>query len=146
MMQHPEGSILGEAWGRKVSRERGEKSQKQKDVEIYQNLAIDATSRPELAEPFAAVSKDVERYVGSIDKHFYAKQAKNPEALQSSDEHRRRMHEALISSINSLSRTYRKEGMGNEWRRDIGEHRDRIRDWAVHVANFIEQKQKPEQD
>jgi hypothetical protein len=53
------------------------------------------------------------------------------------DAARTRSHEALIDSVNILSREKTRCGEDNSWRRMLGEDRKKIGDLAAHLVLFL---------
>lgn len=58
--------------------------------------------------------------------------------LVAADRHSHLAHEALIGTINALSRAYHAKHIDNKWRRDIiGLDRKAIGEWALEVARHV---------
>ncbi len=59
------------------------------------------------------------------------------ETRRAMDGNRRAAHNALIDACNILSRACAKAGRPNEWRRQLGEDRKELGDFACHVHALL---------
>ena len=57
--------------------------------------------------------------------------------ISKSDQARRFAHDALIDTLNALSRYMGKEGLDNEWRSVIGLERTQVTNWVKRVAPYL---------
>lgn len=140
-------SFLRERWEEKRREEVGEISPEQvrreKDLDIYLDLRKKTAENSDLSAALINIEKAAVRYrqtVNAFNKKRMGDSEKDLAGLKESDEYRRLAHEVVIGEINVLSRLFRKAGLDNEWRRDIGLDRDDAGRWALTVAGLIYRK------
>ena len=137
-------------WEEKSRAEQGlrspEDEQKERDVVLYEMIQKETSgSGKYLAEFLRAVEHAAVRYRESVNRfdHIRARDANRADIrleLEETDRNRYAAHEVLIDSINILSREYKKAGLDNEWRREIGLEREEVGRWGMAIANIIYRK------
>ncbi len=143
-MERYSRSFLKERWEEKRRDELAEispeQAQREKDLDIYLDLRKKTAEDPGLSAALVNIEKAAVRYratVNAFSKERMGDSEKDPAALKESDDYRRLAHEVMIGEINVLSRLFRKTGLDNEWRRDIGLEREDAGRWALNVAGLI---------
>ena len=142
--------FLSERWEEKSRTEQGlrslEDTQKERDIVLYERIQKEiAGSSEHLAGLLRAVERAAIRYRQSVNRFDHvrtrdANRADMQAELEETDRNRRAAHEVLIDSINILSRAYKKAGLDNDWRREIGVEREEVGRWGMAIANIIYRK------
>ena len=144
--------FLNEAWKNKAIHEVGEdiseglatpemeleRYEKTPAVKIYE-LIKEQTGQDEVTRDlFKELRESVLHYYSSIVKlEKTVAMDYNKEAVEAADDARRYAHNALIDSLNIISRYVGKLGLDNGWRSVIGLERTKVTDWVKDVAPYI---------
>ncbi len=127
--------FIKELWEEKARAERP------KGESEFEKLRRLVEGNEKLEKLFSEVIKAALRYCQTRDSlallHIDIEDTK---ALEECDRMRRIAHNALIDSINILSRTCLQEGVSNKWREKLGTDRDIIGDWAVGLVGELKKE------
>lgn len=139
---------MAELWSNKAEEESG-KSELDHSARLFLNIQSQSTQDPELRILFDALVSSIKRYenvkrsfISAKTEEFEKADDIDKERIRNSDERRRIAHEALVSSLDALSRAFRKDGLNNEWRREIGLDRDAVAEWADHVSEIFPRQEQ----
>ena len=126
--------FMAERWAEKAAVEKQETSSS--NLEEMRYLIH---GHEKLERLFDQVAKASLRYCSSRDKLASATRFSqiDKEAIMDADKARSLAHNALIDSINILSRACVKENMSVEWRKELGDDRNAIGDWAVDLSSDL---------
>jgi len=126
---------LKELWERRAEDERSGKSPEERDFGIFDEISAQAELSGDLKGYFGDLKDAIVRYgelVATYERHL------GTENVSRADESRRITHNALVDKLNILSRESVKAGLDNSWRKDIGDSREQIGEWAKHVAGMLQ--------
>lgn len=130
--------FLREYWEKKTQQEKTGETLEEKAWKIYQIIEEIAKKYPELMEFVKDIKSEILRYGKIIEQRKQAIRSSNREEIETSDQEQRIVHNALIDSLNILSRQCQKRGVSNSWRQDIGIERSQITAWAMRVYEILE--------
>ena len=129
--------FLRYSWKRKVEEEKGQ-TQEDKDIGLYFRFQEDVLNHPELVPIFQELESAIGTYADSVVRYSAAKKGTDLDAIKSTDNNRRLVHNSLIDVVNHLSREYKALGIDNNWRSAIiGESWEELGDWALTVARKV---------
>lgn len=113
-------------------------------LEAYQKIKDGSRADPLLKELLGDVQRATARYLIVIaDLNGLQSRQRGGDTvsryeIQRADEARRSAHNALIDTINILSRAFAKKGLDNEWRKVIGlSAREEVTHWAIRVGSTV---------
>ena len=131
---------MQERWKEVAEREKGE-THEEKAAGLYFDLKEKAEKDPALAGLFAEVEKWVKEYAFAVLKTQRDKtEHPSKEVIEAHEQHRRTVHNALISVLRQLSRNFQKKGLDNSWRHGVGldpEDREVLGQWALDVVRGV---------
>ncbi|MEW6407869.1 MAG: hypothetical protein AB1465_04220 [Patescibacteria group bacterium] len=130
--------FLRESWEEKTQREKTDQTLEEKAWKVFQTIEEIAENYPELAKFAEDIKSSILRYGKIIERRKQAIRSSNREEIETSDQEQRIAHNALIDSLNILSRQCRNKEVSNLWRQDIGIERDQITAWAMRVYKTLE--------
>ena len=134
------GEFLQELWRHKSELEHGEMSENERAVRVYIDIKKAIGKNNQLEKIFKTLEDAALNYMRLVLRLNRAKLESDPDPvmIEKYDEHRRLGHNRLIDDVNLLSREFKKAGLDNSWRNDVGLSREAIGDWARQVAQFLE--------
>ena len=136
---NPGGSeFLQELWRNRAELEHGEMNENERAVRVYIDIKKAAKENLQLSKILKIVEDAVLNYMRLILRLNRAKLELDQNMIEKYDEHRRLGHNRLIDDVNMLSREFKKAGLDNSWRNDVGLSREAVGDWARQVAQFLE--------
>ncbi len=110
----------------------------------YQTMKDGCKTNPLLGELLLDTQNAIARYLISIAKlnELISRQKKGEEiskyTVGGADRSRRSAHDALIDSVNILSRAFAKFGLDNNWRNVVGlQTREQVTRWAIQVGSSV---------
>jgi hypothetical protein len=136
--------FLEELWKHKASEEIGE-AQEDRSVALYFDLKESLEKKPEFESLLTEVDARIKDYAQAVLRNSKERSTfESKESIQRTDQHRRIVHNALISTLNQLYRACKKEGVDNSWGNGIGltirdpqAMREKVADWALAVARDV---------
>lgn len=150
------GDFFSQLWGEKAESERGSetediegaegvssedelhKYEKTAEVGIYKMLEEQSSFDGNTKELFKQLTKGILDYYRSMTvlERVVLDGGVNEE-ISKSDQARRFAHNALIDTLNALSRYFGSKGLDNEWRSVIGLERTQVTNWVKKVAPYL---------
>ncbi len=134
--------FLRECWEGKTQREKTNQTFQEKAWKIYQTIEEIAQDYPDLRKFIQDIRSGILRYGRIIKRRIKAIETFNRQEVEISDQEQRLAHNALIDSLNILSRQCLKGGISNSWRQSIGLEREQITDWAMKVYKILEEEEE----
>lgn len=126
---------FGREWLEEQNREEREKS---KALKAYEEILNIKNYGPNAELLVKEVESSALNYLRSIDQLSYSLVAKEERGYQANlDIARKTAHDALISSLNALSRFCHREGIDNKWRRVVGLERTEVTSWVKNIAERL---------
>jgi len=115
-----------------------EQYERTKEVELYKQIEKQAEYDENTRNLFEEINKGIRRYYQMIVKLEKARAVgEEKEAIEKADKDRHIAHEAVMGSLNALSRYVGKHKLDNEWRSVIGLHRTQVTNWIKKVAPYM---------
>ena len=127
---------LQELWEDKAEQERSGYSPEERDFKIFERMSRQAEANEDLKDYFNDLKNAISRYselVVTYERNY------GTEIIEEIDEARLIAHNALIDKLNILSREFAKAGLDSSWRRDIGDSREQVSEWAMNVTEMLKQ-------
>ena len=130
--------LLEKLWKHKAEEEKGE-TLEEKGITLFYDLKEKAEKYPDLKSLTDEMERGIGDYADAVIRTSHERAKGSPrEDIQSADQHRRSIHDALIATVNQLSRLYHKKGFDNSWRSGIiGIAREDLGAWAVAIARDV---------
>jgi len=130
--------FLRESWQRKATEERGVSDELKSAEKIYLNISSESQKDPELQMLFSDVRDALIRYKRIIDEIRKSREGSAINDIEARDKNMHFAHNRLIDALNILSRQFRKRGLDNNWREEIGTSRPAVSSWAQEIdENFL---------
>lgn len=129
--------LLKENWEH-AAEEQGAETRESRGVELYYTFFEKAQKYPELLPLVKDLERAIGTYADAVLRWREAKMGTDVKMTEAADKHRKAIHDALIDSINPISRWYAKQKIDNNWRRDIiGLDREAAGEWALDIARDV---------
>lgn len=138
--------FLDELWERRAESERG-KSYEETALQLYLDLKSKSEHNAILEPLFLDVEKSALRYLESMNcLALHHRRDEDIKLIEEADLNRRRAHDVFIDSVNILSREFKRAGLDNSWRRNIGLNRNSVAKWGEQIGVFLIEQAKREEE
>jgi len=149
-------NFFSQLWERKVKGEKGDeidediqenltspeddsaKYEETPEVKVYKLIQEQSSFDDNTKELFGQLTRGVLDYYKTMSEleRTVLTEGTNDE-ISKSDQARRFSHNALIDTLNAMSRYVGKNGLDNQWRSVIGLERTQVTDWVKKVAPYL---------
>jgi flagellar biosynthesis/type III secretory pathway protein FliH len=137
---------LREKWER-TSTLQPPRTQEEQDLDLYFDISERSQRDDRLKAIMERLNADIAAYAEALfrNEQEWVRRERglgDKEAIESSDRHRRMLHDAFMDTLNQLSRAFRAQKLDNKWRNVLGLDRNRLAKWAMTIARYVIKKEE----